>query len=167
MWFLHPEELLHDTYFLYPRTFFEMAERRKPGQYSKDGRHITQPKLEVDIANLAKVPQGRQEPGQDPPDVDEEIFNQVVAAVVRLDKSGKLVLNKRTLTLISVLLVVVLAALAYGGAELMTREAQLESTRQQVRQLKAEIELLHDRDLEMEHQLVELETQLENLRYHP
>jgi cell division protein FtsL len=142
-----------------------MAEGRKPGLYSKEGRSITQPKLEVNLENLTPAPQTSSSPGQDPPDVDEDIFNKVVQAVIRLDKAGKLVLNKRTLTLIAVLLVTMLGALAYGAAELMTKQAQLEETRNKVHDLEREIDLLHTKDLEHEIHIVELETQLENLRY--
>jgi hypothetical protein len=132
------------------------------GRYSQRKRQITQPLAKVDLKKVPYAPRVRDTVNREDSSTEEEFYNKVVAAVVRLDQT-KLVLNKRRLSLLTSLVVTMLGAMAYGGTEFMMRSAQLEDAKEEIRELHHKVDLLHKEDLAQQRKLVELETQLKNL----
>lgn len=121
----------------------------RDGTYRKGGRRkITQPVTRV--------------PPDAVPDPDPQLMREVGQAVRVLDRD-RIVMRKSTGWLIAGAVVSVLAATAFVGSTIFTREHQFEHLQEQVRELDAELERVQLRDQVLERRLVELETKLERL----
>jgi len=127
------------------------VERR--GTYQKGRRKITEPVLHVDLNKI---------PHMDPV-LLEELNEELNSAVKKLDRN-RIVLSKATGWLIALLVLLSLGAATYAGTSLWTRELQLERLREQVQELRKESAACKTRHLAVERRLVEIETELENLR---
>ena len=86
------------------------------------------------------------------------------APIPRLkEASGGVVFVNRTAGwIVALLLLGLLAGVAYVGTSLFTRELQFDRLREEVRHLNTRIENLDAKQMELERRLVQLETEAEN-----
>lgn len=121
----------------------------RKGKYSKGRQKITQPVTRV-------PPEALREP-------DPEFVREVDVAVKKLDKD-RFVFRKTTGWLLAALILISLTAVTYAGTSIVTREHQFDHVREQVRELHKESAGCKEKHQQVEHRLVEIETQLENLQ---
>lgn len=80
------------------------------------------------------------------------------------NSSGILFVNRTTGTLVALLLVFLLTAIAYVGSAFFTGEQQLERFKAQQKHLRQELTAIKAKNLALERRLVRLATQVENLK---
>ena len=121
----------------------------KDGRYSREGSGVPHRIARIG-SSLSALPK-------------EELLRKVDEAVKEVDKD-RFVLRRRTGWLIATLVMVSLSGIVYISATLLTRDAQLDTTRNHVRELERQMDLMKRKNRQLERSLVEIRTEIENLK---
>jgi septal ring factor EnvC (AmiA/AmiB activator) len=121
------------------------------GRYAKEGTGVPHRVARIG-SSLSAIPR-------------DELLRKVDEAVKEVDKD-RFVLRKRTGWLIATLVLVSLGGIAYISATLLTREAQLDTTRDHVKDLQRDMDSMKRKNRGLERKLVEIRTELDNIKEH-